>query len=106
MLGNETLQLIHEGEIAVVLSVGGWMLLFPIRSLIDKVKKEWEGMIGRLDTVQKELSEQRTNCLQTLQIQGGKQIELLDKAATTLDAMHLSQVEMTGYIKARNEHQN
>ena len=65
-----------------------------------KVKKEWDSLKDSIASAQKELVHQRTNCLATLQDQGAKQIEVLEKCANTLESIHLSQAEMSGYIKA------
>jgi len=54
----------------------------------------------KLAAIHNELIAQRTNCLQTLQNQGGKQIELLGKAVTTLEGIHTSQASMTGFMQA------
>lgn len=96
------IQAVHEAEIGVVLTAGGWLLMFPIRNLAEKVKKFLESYEHRLDRMESELTTQRTNCLATLQKQGDEQIKTLDRMASTLDKMHESQIEMTGYWKGMN----
>lgn len=94
------LQAVHEAEITVALTVGGWMLMFPVRTLLDKAKKFFEGFDTRLKGIETELSTQRTNCLTTLQSQGAEQITVLKEVSKTLQDMHLDQKEMAGYIKS------
>jgi len=96
------LEAIHEAEIGLVLTVGGWILMFPVRTLIEKIKKFFEDFEAKLNAIENELSTQRTNCLATLQSQGVTQIAALERAANTLDKMHESQIEMTGYFKGMN----
>ena len=76
--------------------------MFPVRTLAEKAKKFLEDFDSRLKALETELSTQRTNCLATLQKQGDEQIKTLDRMATTLDKMHESQIEMTGYWKGMN----
>ena len=70
--------------------------MWPFR----KARKEWIALKDEQSLIHKELVTQRTNCLQTLQTQGDRQIELLGKVSDTLTGMALSQAEMTGYCKA------
>jgi hypothetical protein len=79
------------------------LLLFPVRTFLKNVQGEWQAVTAKLSGVEKELSVQRTNCLTTLQQQGQSQIDLLEKANNTLEAIHLSQVEMSGYLKASRD---
>lgn len=76
------------------------ILIFPIRTFFKNARDEWRSATAKLAGVEKELNIQRTNCLTTLQNQGQAQVDLLEKANSTLEAMHLSQVEMSGYLKA------
>src|SRR6266566_244894 len=92
---------LSEAATGVMLSVGGWILVFPLRSLIKSVKAEWAEKMKTLDYIQVELTTQRTNCLKTLQDQGTEQIKLLGKAVDTLDKIHVSQAEMSGYLRAK-----
>lgn len=93
------LQLIHEAEIALALSLGSWVVLFPVRAMFSKFKHEWKSKSEMLKAVHTELAQQRTNCLTTLQSQGDEQVKLLTKVSETLDDMRLSQSEMVGYLK-------
>ena len=70
--------------------------MYPFR----KAKKEWTSLKETTQAIQNELAQQRTNCLTTLQEQGVKQIELLTKAADTLDGVRLDLAEQTGYLRA------
>ena len=78
------------------------LLMFPIRSVLKSARAEWRDVTEKIASVERELNVQRTNCLTTLQRQGQAQIDLLEKANSTLEAMHLSQVEMSGYLKGRD----
>ena len=94
------LQVVHEAEIAGALTVGGWILMFPVRTLIDKAKVFFAGFDARLRSIEVELNTQRTNCLTTLQAQGAEQVTVLNAISQTLTDMHLDQKEMAGYIKS------
>ena len=74
----------------------GAAFMWPIR----KARKEWVSLKDTTQAIQNELAQQRTNCLTTLQQQGEKQIELLSKAADTLDGVRLDLAEQTGYLRA------
>lgn len=97
------LELLHEAEIGIALTVGGWILMFPVRTLIKKANEILDSFDNKLLGIQEELSTQRTNCLATLQVSSQKQVDLLEKAVDVLEAMHISQAEMSGYIKANHE---
>lgn len=77
--------------------------MFPVRTLIKKANEILDSFDSKLLGIQEELSTQRTNCLTTLQNQGTEQVKLLEKVAGTLEAIHISQAEMSGYIKANHE---
>ena len=85
---------------AVGLAITGLIgvIMWPIRS----VRKEWTSLKETTQAIKEELGQQRTNCLNTLQDQGKRQIELLGDVAKTLSDIHLSQAEMTGYCKANS----
>jgi len=72
------------------------VFMWPFR----RARKEWIALKDEQKLIHQELVTQRTNCLQTLQTQGDRQIELLGKVSDTLTGMALSQAEMTGYCKA------
>jgi hypothetical protein len=95
--GGDVIQLVHEGILAVGTALGGWILMFPLRTAVTTIRTR----VKILDELKEELVEQRTNCLKTLQEQGEKQIELLSKAVETLEDIHVSQAEMTGFIKGQ-----
>jgi hypothetical protein len=93
-------QYIHEGVVAGALSFGGWVIMFPLRTIAKAIKNEWKEKSALLQEVHTEMKLQRTNCLSTLQRQGEKQIDLLERAVDVLEDIHISQSEMSGYIKA------
>jgi len=72
-----------------------WFLLFPLRSIIKTVKQKAD----ILDSLHVELAQQRTNCLTTLQAQGTKQVELLEKMAGTLDKTNDAQIETNTILR-------
>lgn len=88
--------------VTIFLGVGGYILLFPLRTGYNKVKAEWFRATAVLDGLNKELTVQRTNCLATLQVSNQRQVELLEKTVDVLGDIHLGQVEMSGYMKGRN----
>jgi hypothetical protein len=94
------LDILHEAEIAIVLSVGGWILMFPVRTFFKKIKDSWDGVVSKLNEVYEEMTTQRTNCLTTLQTQGADQVKALQEMSKTLSDMHLDQKELTGFLKA------
>ena len=53
----------------------------------------------KLSAIHSELITQRTNCLQTLTVDGKEQVILLGKVANTLEAMHLDQARLLGRIE-------
>jgi hypothetical protein len=78
------------------------ILVFPIRTFFKNVRDEWRSATQKLAGVEKELNIQRTNCLTTLQQQGDRQVELLEKVSNTLSEMHLDQRESLAYLKAKD----
>lgn len=90
-------QFSHELMLSGLLTIVGAVCMYPFRKLIQAYTEITDKLTG----IHAELTRQRSNCLTTLQNQGEKQIELLDKACDTLEALHLGQVEMSGYIRAR-----
>lgn len=93
------LQLVHEIQISIALTVGSWFMLFPFKMFVKKIVGAWNEQEEILKSVKEELITQRTNCLKTLQEQGTKQIEVLEKMSDTLDSMRTSQAEMSGFLK-------
>jgi hypothetical protein len=94
---------VQEAAVGIIFSVGGWILVFPLRTFTKTVKTEWAEKTKMLESVHKELTEQRTNCLTTLQKQGTEQIKVLEKAVDLLDKIHTSQAEMSGYLRGSRE---
>jgi len=88
---------IFKALIGTVVAGVGTLMLWPIR----KAREEWKTLKENTAAILQELSHQRSNCLATLQNQGDRQIELLEKAVSTLDNIHVSQAEMTGFFKAQ-----
>lgn len=95
MANATTVQFIHEGILAGALSFVGWLFMFPLRTAWKVIVEKFKV----IDDVHTELTLQRTNCLTTLQSQGEEQIKLLSKMNGTLEAIHLSQSEMSGFLK-------
>lgn len=69
--------------------------MWPVR----KAKKEWVALKTNLQETHKELVQQRTNCLTTLQQQGETQIELLGKTVAALDGVRLDLREQMGILR-------
>jgi hypothetical protein len=90
---------ILKSLMGVAITGFGALMLYPVRY----VKREWKSLKDAIADTHAELILQRTNCLTTIGSQGEKQIELLSRAVNTLEAIHLGQVEMSGYIKASND---
>lgn len=89
-------QIVQKALYGIALAGVGALLMWPLKY----VRKEWNEAKEKLDAVQAELAQQRTNCLRTLQDQGVKQIELLTKATDTLDGVRLDLKEQTGFLSA------
>jgi hypothetical protein len=89
---------IAEAVSGAVLSVLGWIVFFPVRTVYTKASAEWFRATAQLDEVNKELTTQRTNCLQTLQNQGDTQIGLLKETVKVLNDMHLDQRTLLGRL--------
>ena len=70
-------------------------MLYPIRY----VKREWKILKDTMASTHAELVIQRSNCLNTLQEQGTKQIELLGKMSDTLEGVRLDFKEHRGYVQ-------
>jgi len=73
------------------------LIVYPFRWLVNSFKD----VTTQLSGIQTELVHQRSNCLSTLQDQGTRQIELLEKTVGTLEAMHLDQRETLAIIRDR-----
>jgi hypothetical protein len=84
-------------EVVVTLMVTGFLgaVSYPFR----QAKAKWEAMTAKLNDVHAELTLQRSNCLTTLQTQGDKQIECLEKVADTLGDIRLDNREMLTHLR-------
>ena len=87
---------IHEGIAAIVLSVGGWILVFPVRTFLSSIKDAWHGQTKLLSDCISELTNQRTNHLKHIEDANEKQVDLLEKVSETLTDMHLDQRTLLG----------
>jgi hypothetical protein len=85
-------ELVSSVLISILLAAAAW----PFR----KLKFEWLKATAHLDAITTELTEQRTNCLATLQRQGDAQVNLLGKAVATLDGVRLDFAEQRGMLTA------
>lgn len=90
---------VHEAAFTAIIAVLGAIAMWPFKA----AKKEWEDFKQRMEDTHEELINQRVNHLSHIEADGSKQVELLGKACNTLEAIHLGQVEMSGYIKAQND---
>lgn len=84
-------------EVVVTLMVTGFLaaVSYPFR----QAKAKWTALNTKLNDVHSELTTQRNNCLTTLQTQGTKQIELLEKAVDVLDGVRLDNREMLTHLR-------
>jgi hypothetical protein len=90
---------VSKALIGLALTGLGGLIVWPFKI----ARKEWVSLKEAIASTHAELVTQRTDSLGTLQEQGEKQIELLGKAVNTLEAIHLGQVEMSGFLKASKE---
>jgi len=93
---------LREALLAVSLSLGGWIVLFPLRTFVKSIKDKWEGQTKFLADIQLELKEQRTNCLTTLQTQGASQVKLLEETVSALCDLHNTHSEISGFLRGLN----
>ena len=86
-------------EVVITLMVTGFLaaVAYPFR----QAKAKWEALNAKLNDVHTELSMQRNNCLTTLQTQGIKQIELLEKAVDVLDGVRLDNREVLTHLRSK-----
>ena len=70
--------------------------MYPFR----KIHKEWSSLKEEQSAIHKELVQQRTNCLTTLQQQGATMVDLQTKTVDLLQGVRLDLAEQTGYLKA------
>ena len=79
---------------AVGLVITG-VIMWPFR----KARTEWIALKDEQAAIRTELTTQRTNCLNTLQMQGEEQIKLLGKAVDVLDGVRLDLREQTTILR-------
>ena len=87
----------HEVVITIMVSAFITAVSYPFR----KAKEEWFALTSKLDGVRNELEHQRSNCLTTLQSQGNKQIEVLEKAVEALSDIKLDNREVLTYLRSK-----
>jgi hypothetical protein len=88
----------HELVSTVLVSAFLGVAMWPIRRVIAAYKETHEALQG----ISKELTEQRSNCLTTLQQQGEEQIKLLGKTVEVLQEMHTDSKLMLEHLRDRN----
>jgi hypothetical protein len=86
-------------EVAITLMVTAF--LTAVSAPFRQAKAKWEALNAKLNDVHTELSMQRNNCLATLQSQGTKQIELLEKAVDVLDGVRLDNREVLTHLRSK-----
>lgn len=91
---------VHEGIWAGGLAVISWIFLFPFRHAAKYIKEQWEQKSALLTNINSELILQRTNCLTTLQTQGGEQTAALKEVAKTLTDIRVELASQTGHLEA------
>ena len=91
----DILPYVNKALMTLVVGGLGYLIMFPFR----KAKAEFVSLKETTAKIHEELLHQRTNCLNTLQDQGTKQIELLGKMADTLDGVRVDFKEHTGFIQ-------
>jgi hypothetical protein len=82
--------LLWEAVSGIVLSLGGYILLFPIRTLIKGITAKWDEQTLALKETKAELL--------TLGTQGDTQIDLLKDVVKVLNDMHLDQRTLLGRL--------
>ena len=87
--------ILDNALMSLVVTGVGVLVMWPIR----KARKEWISLKDAVVETKRELEQQRTNCLQTLQNQGSEQITLLTKVVDTLDGLRLDTQAQTGFIQ-------
>lgn len=91
--------------------IGGALLAFPTYKVGRWVFEKaggwlWDSTVGAIQAdrkwksdVKQELVTQRTNCFTTLQSQGVRQIDLLEKLSAEQQQTNLLLAEQSGYLK-------
>ena len=84
----------HELVSAVLVSAFLGVIAMPFKRII----KAYTEVVGKLDAVHTELTAQRVNHLTHIEVSNEKQVEILEKVAGTLEAMHLDQRTLLGRL--------
>ena len=84
----------HELVSAVLVSAFLGAIAMPFKRII----KAYTEVVGKLDAVHTELTAQRVNHLTHIEVSNEKQVEILEKVAGTLEAMHLDQRTLLGRL--------
>lgn len=90
--------IVNKALFGLAIAGVGAFLMYPFK----KARQAWTALSDSVSSVQKELTQQRENCLTTLQTQGTEQVKLLTKVAETLDGVRLDLAEQTGYLRAQS----
>lgn len=88
-------EFIHEIVVTMLIGVIGSVAMWPIK----RITRAYEETMVKLEVVHQELVQQRTNHLSHIEMSNEKQVEILGKVASTLEAMHLDQRELLGRVK-------
>jgi hypothetical protein len=89
-------EIVTKALLGVSATAVGGFILFPVRTFIKELKDKSQ----LLTDIHTELKSQRTNCLSTLQQQGVRQIELLEKMSDTLSDIHDGQIEANTLLRS------
>jgi hypothetical protein len=93
---NQLGPLVFKAVVGIILTGLLGVIMWPFR----RARKEWVALKDDISATHKELVQQRTNCLSTLQQQGEKQVELLEKTVEVLNGVRIELATQTGYLSA------
>lgn len=93
---NQIAPSIFKAAVGLVVTGLLGVVMWPFR----KAHKEWIALKDEVTATRTELTQQRTNCLSTLQTQGEEQIKLLSKTVEVLEGTRLDIAQQTGYLSA------
>lgn len=85
----------HELVLTALMGLAGSVAMYPIKKIMGAYKTT----VDKLETVHQELVQQRTNHLTHIESSNEKQVEILSRVATTLEAMHLDQRTLLGRLE-------
>jgi hypothetical protein len=88
-------QVANKLVVSLLVTAVGGALVWPFKAIKSAVKAATD----RLTAVEHELVTQRVNCLTTIQNNTEKTNDILERVATTLDNTHITQIEMSGFLK-------